>query len=142
MSPEGFRVQRLDHVHVVVSDRTAAIAWYARVLGLEKVYDYTVHGDGPIVLSSDGGETHLALFERARGPASAAQTVAFRVAGADLLRFLDRLSEIDLRDPDGARVTPRDLVDHGNSYSVYFCDPDGNRYEITTYDHDFISKGH
>jgi catechol 2,3-dioxygenase-like lactoylglutathione lyase family enzyme len=143
MQSDRFRVQRLDHVHVFVSDRAAAVAWYAEVLGLEKRYDYTEHGDprGPIVLSSDGGETHLALFERRRqrpsdGPGS--QTVAFRVAGAGFLRFLGRLADLDLRGAQGARVMADDLVDHGNSYSIYFCDPDGNPYEITTYDHGVV----
>src|SRR5215467_3788097 len=93
MRSEPFRVQRLDHVHVLVTDRPAAIAWYARVFGLEKVYDDMAHGDtrGPITLSSDDGATHLALFERDKIPPS--QTVAFRVDGAGFMRFLDRLAE-------------------------------------------------
>jgi catechol 2,3-dioxygenase-like lactoylglutathione lyase family enzyme len=138
MRSEPFRVQRLDHVHVLVTDRPAAIAWYARVFGLEKVYDDTVHGDtrGPITLSSDDGATHLALFERDKIPPS--QTVAFRVDGAGFTRFLDRLAELDLRDSRGARVTAGDTWDHGHSYSIYFCDPDGNPYEITSYDHAFV----
>ena len=140
MRSESFRVQRLDHVHILVSDRAAAITWYARVFGLKKVYDDTAAGDtrGPIMLSSDDGATHLALFERARDKIRLGQTVAFRVDGAGFMSFLARLTELDLRDPVGTRVTAGDIEDHGHSYSVYFCDPDGNPYEITSYDYAFL----
>jgi len=29
-------------------------------------------------------------------------------------------------------------MDHEKTYSVYFCDPWGNRYELTTYDRDEV----
>ena len=36
------------------------------------------------------------------------------------------------------KVTRADVVDHDLSYSLYFDDPDGNKLEITSYDHDYI----
>ncbi len=140
MSDRDFTVQRLDHVHVSVSNRSAAIAWYRKVMGLKKHYDYTEHGDphGPVMLSSDGGDTHLALFETKR--VTPAATIAFRIDGAGFLEFLHRLSTLELRDSKGARVSKGDLSDHGNSWSVYFCDPDGNPYEITTYDYALVKQ--
>lgn len=139
MSSGAFKVQRLDHVHVQVRDRALAVGWYRSILGLELYYDYTAHGDprGPIVLSSDSGETHLALFEADEPyvPPDAHRTVAFRVDAEAFLRFLDHLDEVELRGPTGARVSRADVRDHGNVYSVYFRDPDGNPYEITTYEY-------
>ena len=131
-----FRVQRLDHVHVTVKDRAHAIGWYGDVFGLSKEHDYTEHGDarGPVALATADGETHLALFESKTATPNA-QVVAFRTDAKGLKDFLARLGDLDLRDPKNQRVTAGDVADHGNSWSIYFCDPDGNPYEITTYDY-------
>jgi hypothetical protein len=106
---------------------------------LRKHYDYTEHGDllGPPVLPSDGGETHLALFE-SMDAVGCARTVAFRVGAAGFMRFLGRLERLNISrssNDQGKRVLPKNISDHGNSWSAYFCDPDGNSYEITTYDY-------
>jgi catechol-2,3-dioxygenase len=37
----------------------------------------------------------------------------------------------------GGPVKP---VDHGLAWSLYFADPDGNPYEITTYDHAAVAE--
>jgi len=132
----GFRVQRLDHVHVYVKDRARAVTWYNDVLGLSKLYEDTDHdGNGPIIMSSDGGETHLALIESKDTAGPHARVIAFRVDAKGLKTFLARLGELDLRDFKGERVTAGEVADHGETWSIYFCDPDGNPYEITTYDH-------
>ena len=47
-------VDGLDHVAIVVRDLSASIAWYQRVLGLERKYD-DVWGDVPSVLLAPGG---------------------------------------------------------------------------------------
>src|ERR671929_628893 len=61
----GFKVSQIDHVHVYVADRRAAARWYADVLGLEVCHDIENEDDGgPLVVSSDGGSTGLALFKR------------------------------------------------------------------------------
>jgi predicted lactoylglutathione lyase len=36
------------------------------------------------------------------------------------------------------RVRER-AMDHEKAYSVYFCDPWGNRYELTTYDRNEVA---
>jgi len=135
-----FKVGRLDHVHVAVKDRAAAVRWYRDVLGLEKHSDHQEEGDprGPVVLSSDNGETHLALFE-SKGNITPAQIIAFRVDADSFMAFLARLDELKLY-ALGRPVMQKDVADHGNSWSIYFCDPDGNPYEITTYEHSEIAK--
>jgi catechol 2,3-dioxygenase-like lactoylglutathione lyase family enzyme len=144
MAPDAFRVQRLDHVHLFASDRAAAARWYGDVLGLTTHYDYAQHGDpgGPLVLSSDDGATHIAVFQ-AQGALRREghdHMVAFRVDGAGFLTFLDRLERLAVHDESRARVGRADVVDHGNSHSIYFRDLDGNPLELTTYDHDFVAR--
>jgi catechol 2,3-dioxygenase-like lactoylglutathione lyase family enzyme len=135
---DGFKVEQIDHVHVFVRDRKAAAAWYAETLGLTVHYDYPAMGDagGPLVISSDDGNTSLALFARPE-LAGTKSTVAFRISGKGFAAFLARLADRALTDEHGRRLTANDVHDHMTCYSVYFCDPDGNPYELTTYDRDY-----
>jgi catechol 2,3-dioxygenase-like lactoylglutathione lyase family enzyme len=136
-----FRVQRIDHVEMFVPDRFEAAAWYERVLGLEVVPEYRFWADdprGPLMISSDGGATKLALFEGAppgRAPTSGFRRVAFRVTGRGFQEFLRRLPELNLGLPPGMDA----VVDHDKSYSVYFSDPWGHPLEVTTYDYDEVT---
>lgn len=136
-----FKVEQIDHVHVYVSDQHEAARWYERVLGL-KVLDESANLDagGPLVVSSDGGSTSLALFKKQADEAylMKATTVAFRVEGRGFLNFLTRLGDHEAPDAVGPRFTREDVIDHGYCFSVYFSDPDGNPYEVTTYDYEDV----
>lgn len=135
----GFRVSQIDHVHVFVADRRAAARWYADVLGLEVCQEIESEDDGgPLVVSSDGGNTGLALFKSRPGSARTSTTVAFRVGGRGFLEFLGRLASLEVAGAGGRALTAADVVDHDYCYSVYFDDPDGNPYELTTYDYDDV----
>ena len=137
----GFRVSQIDHVHVYVADRRAAAEWYRSVLGLEVCHDIESDDDGgPLVVSSDGGNTGLALFKQRPGEAAVRTptTVAFRVGGSGFLEFLGRLASLKVEGEDGRTLAPSDVVDHDYCYSLYFNDPDGNPYELTTYDYDDV----
>ena len=134
----------IDHVEFFVPDRRAAAQWYQSVLGLEVVARYAewaaVPG-GPLMISCDGGTTKLALFEgnpQERRPTSGFHRVAFRTDSAGFLGFVARLPELALSDAEGSPVDVRSLVDHGQSFSLYFCDPYGHRLELTSYDHEAI----
>jgi catechol-2,3-dioxygenase len=120
-------LSRIDHVHVFVADRAAAEAWYGRVLGLKRMgaYAHWAADGGPLTLADASGAIHLALFER---PALRNRsTIAFGVDAAGFAAWRDRLTA-EL----GAGAVP--FEDHGLAHSIYFSDPDGNPYEITTYD--------
>ena len=137
----SFRVDGIDHVELFVSDREAAVDWYQTVLGLETQHAFDRWADtgGPVLCSSDGGATNLAFFEderRSGGESTGFRRVAFEVSADGFHAFLERSEELALYNPDGGRLEELEVVDHELSYSVYFCDPDGNRLEVTTYEYD------
>lgn len=145
MSASEFKVEQIDHVHVYVADRREAAEWYRRVLGLVVLKEdetFDEDDDGPVTVSSDGGSTSLALFRAPEGAGRFArrQTVAFRVGGAGFLEFLHRLESLEVAGADGRRLGAGDVVDHDYCFSVYFKDPDGNPYELTTYDYDLVRR--
>jgi len=138
-----FRVQQIDHVELFVPDMGAALAWYRDVLGLEpvaKTWAWAEAGE-PHMLSSDGGATMLALFH-GEGPGErdivGHNRVAFRVDAAGFMAFLDHIENFDVPNRHGERLTRADVVDHDLAWSIYFNDPWGNRYEVTSYDYDEI----
>lgn len=139
--PERFSVAQIDHVEVLVPNIEQAASWYERVLGLTKVAE--LPWDIPLMISSDGGDTKIALFT---GDPQAADVgwrrVAFRASGQVFLAFIDQLDAIPVFDQNGAPVRAADIVDHDVSWSIYFADPYGNRLEITTYDYDEVEKSH
>lgn len=140
MPTPAFRVSQIDHVEVFVPDRYEAARWYADVLGLTILPEHEdwAGPGGPLMISSDGGRTMVALFEgepQGEHEVAGMIRVAFRVDAAGFRQFLDRLEEIPVLDHTGVRVTAGQVRDHHKAFSVYFCDPWGNRYEVTTYDY-------
>ena len=116
-----------DHVHVFVEDRAAAEAWYARVMGLARApqLESWAEDRGPLTLQDADDTVHIALFERPRQANRA--TVALRVSAPAFHGWRRHLASF----PD-LKVT---VEDHALSMSLYFSDPDGNPYEITTYEY-------
>jgi catechol 2,3-dioxygenase-like lactoylglutathione lyase family enzyme len=137
-------VIRIDHVELFVPDRREASEWYRRVLGLEVVPEYEHWASdprGPLMISSDGGDTKLALFE---GPPQGSREtagfhlVAFRMDARGFRDFLYRLDSLELMNHRGQRVTAALVSDHTAAWSIYFSDPYGHRLEVTTYEHDQV----
>jgi catechol-2,3-dioxygenase len=117
---------------VFVTDRVASEAWYGRVLGLARVPDlenWATDG-GPLTLSNATGEIHLALFERSAQPCRS--TIALGVSGSEFLAWREHLAIV--------LGSPIQIEDHQLSWSLYLADPDGNPYEITTYEYGAVSK--
>ena len=135
---------QIDHVELFVPDRREAARWYRDVLGLEILDAYREWEDdarGPLMISSDGGTTKLALFTgdpQGPRPTAGFHLVAFRLNAREFLAFLDRLPALRLRDHLARDVT-RDLAkDHDKAFSLYFSDPWGHRLELTTYEHEAV----
>jgi len=136
----------LDHVHVHVANREAAADWYERVLGLERDGRLACWADDrtqPLFIGSTGSRSCIALFERSpeAPPRSGDHTIGLRVTGADFLAFADRLETLNLTGLAGAPLVRTDAVDHGAAWSLHFLDSDGNRIELTSYDHDEVAAG-
>lgn len=115
-----------DHVHVYVQDRAAAERWYARVLGLARTeaLAFWAADGGPLTLQNASSSIHIALFERPAKPCRS--TIALRVPGA---AFAAWQAHLQRELPGGVS-----FEDHEASVSLYFADPDGNPYELTSYE--------
>lgn len=150
MNSTPFVVQHIDHLEVSVPDRYEAAEWYQRVLGLEilkgPVWEWAVTlPNGPLFLGTgtSAGNLKVSLFEGeplASRPPVGLTRAAFSVDGESFLRFLDRLSELELYNDEGERVTRGHLADHREIWAVYFNDPYGNRYELNTYDYETVRR--
>ena len=107
----GVGVLQIDHVELFVPDRHEAAGWYQRILGLEIVAEYqewAADRAGPLMLSSDGGHTKLALFEgspQSSKPTAGFHRVAFRANANDFVDFLRQLTDRSLTDHQGRPVT-------------------------------------
>ena len=125
MQALNFELEQIDHVHIYVSDRQKAEAWYRTVLGLVRVpaLAFWAEDGGPLVLENKTGTIHLALFESLK---SHRTTVAFRVNATVFGQFIRHLKTHSIE------VEP---VDHSLCWSIYFEDPYNNPFEITTYDY-------
>lgn len=120
-------LQGIDHIHVFVQDRAAAEQWYAKVMGLSRSpgLEFWAHDGGPLTIQDSDNTVHIALFERPHQVNRA--TVALRTTADGLRAWQARLAGF----PE-LNVT---YEDHEVALSIYFSDPDGNPYEITTYEH-------
>ena len=125
MSPE---LQAFDHVHVFVTDRAKAEQWYGEILGLHrsKELEFWATGGGPLTVQNKSGSVHIALFERPAQPCRS--VVAIRVSAAGY-----RAWKLHLEKLLPGKFSEQD---HDASMSLYFADPDGNPYELTTYELD------
>lgn len=97
-------------------------------LSRSKELEFWAKDGGPLTLQNLSGSIHLALFEN---DSIQNTVVAFKVGATELFKCIKHLSI------NGIRVEP---IDHEVSWSVYFKDPDGNPYEITTYEYDIFSE--
>jgi catechol 2,3-dioxygenase len=116
------------HLGIHVRDAAVMEDFYSRVLGFTVTDRGELGGAQLVFLSRDPREHHQIVQVSGRPehlPYNVVNQISFRVAGLPELRQVYEL----LR---GERVRDLDAVTHGNAWSVYFLDPDGNRLEIYT----------
>ena len=113
------------HMVLYVEDAERMLAFYTDVLGFE-VTDRGMLGEREIIfLSQDAREHHQLAFINGRerpGPSNSVNHAAFRI---DDLRALRALAAA--LDGEGVGYRPRS---HGNTWSIYFEDPERNGIEI------------
>lgn len=106
---------RIDHVSLNAGDRTASVAWYGEVLGLNASDTHDMP-DAPVFLGPAGAR--IALFgDRAAG----LRHVALATTAPDQAALVSRLDRL------GIAYQPER---HRDSDSVYFADPDGTMLEV------------
>ena len=123
--------EKIDHVHVYVADPLAAEEWYKTVLNFHRVkgLEFWFTEGGPLIIENGG--VHLALFksDASKSSVRTGATVAFSTNAQNYFEWQRQLGEQSLEFKES---------DHDLSWSLYFSDPDGNPYEITTYDYNHV----
>jgi catechol 2,3-dioxygenase-like lactoylglutathione lyase family enzyme len=120
---------QLTHVGMFVRDLDAMTEFYTQVVGLTISDRGDIPGDRKIVfLSNDPDEHHQFVLVSGQPDSEIkpAQQVSFLVDTLDDVRTMhDRVK--------AAGMEVLATTTHGNAWSVYFRDPDGNRVEIYTH---------
>ncbi len=119
---------RFSHVGLFVMEMARMADFYTRVLGFA-VTDEGKLGESRLTfLSRDPADHHQIVLVEGRPeglPDRIVNQVSFRLDSlADLQRFHRRVRD------EGARELV--AVSHGNAWSIYFRDPEGNRIEVFT----------
>src|SRR3954466_8352488 len=117
----------LSHMGLWVHDLGAMESFYTRIYGFHLSDRGHVRGTDYAFLTLDPNVHHQLVLASGR-PAEISfnvlNQISFKVSSlADLRRFYTALQ----REP---RVTDIRPMTHGNAWSVYFADPEGNRSEI------------
>jgi catechol-2,3-dioxygenase len=123
------------HVGFFVRDLETMVAFYRDVLGFFQTDKGLL---GPVelrFLSRDPTEHHQIVLKSGRGAdqATTIDQISLRVGSLDELREVyARLVAADIQDLDPAT--------HGNAWSLYFPDPEGNRIEVYTDSEWYVSQ--
>ena len=126
------KLKSIDHIHIFVDDRQEALKWYKTVLGLKPVKNLLFWAKtGPLTIGNEDGSVHIALFKGE--PNENRSVVAFNTSGKEFIKWHKKIKCV----VDG-RIK---VVDHSVSFSIYFKDPYGNPFEITSYDYELL-KGY
>ena len=125
-------LKSIDHVHVFVSNRVAAIDWYLNVLGMKPIdeLEFWSKDGGPLTITDPSGNVHIAIFESSKERCRS--TNALGVGATEFMDWKQHLSE--------KLAQSLEAVDHTVSWSLYFTDLDGNPYEVTTYEYDAVAE--
>lgn len=136
---EKMKVEQIDHIHIYVSDKIEAANWYKKVLGFEPInkYENPLEESGPYTLSSDGGNTNIALFIN-RDNTKHKNTIAYKISGNNFINFVEQLNSLEVKNVEGNLFSKKDIIDHQYSFSIYFYDPYSNPIEIITYHYDLV----
>jgi catechol 2,3-dioxygenase len=116
----------LSHIGIFVTDMDRMRDFYTGLLGF-KVMDQGELRKGTRLtfLSKDPKDHHqiVLVSGRQKGTPSTINQITFRVASIKDVRAMHDLLV-------ASNVEGVDPVDHGNAWSVYFLDPEGNRLEF------------
>ena len=113
------------HIGVYVFDMPKMVDFYQRMLGLVVTDRGEIRGGEIVFLSRATSDHHqLALVGGRQAEQTTVNQLAFRL---DSLADLRAMSERVEADPEAGEQR---VVSHGNAWSTYFADPEGNRIEF------------
>ncbi len=117
---------KLSHAFINVVDVAKVVPFYTDILGFEITDRGDINGTTPVVFMGQDPDNHhqIAIAETLTDDAGTRNLghVAFRLESIDDLRDLKRrLGE--------EQVDIRSEISHGNTWSLYFADPEGNGIE-------------
>jgi len=113
------------HVGVYVYDIAKMVDFYERMLGLVVTDRGPLRGGEIVFLSRDTADHHQLAFVTGREPGeTTVNQLAFRLESLADLRAMSERAEAD---PEAGEQR---IVCHGNAWSTYFADPEGNRIEF------------
>lgn len=119
---------QITHVGIYVRDMDAMIEFYTRILGLVLTDRGAYYRGGEICfLSRSPNEHHQVVFASGRSgdTVSTINQISFFVEDLEtLIKYHAILKE--------QGVAGTDPINHGNAWSLYFPDPEGNRLELYT----------
>ncbi len=115
------------HFGIHVTDLERMVDFYTRVVGL-LVMDRGTLKDGPtlVFMSRNPDEHHQMVLVTGRPPGieyNVVNQISFKVPALEDLKALHARTRED-------GVKQFRIVTHGNAWSVYFADPEGNRVEF------------
>ncbi len=118
---------QLTHLGLYVRDLDAMVAFYGKLLGMVVTDSGEFHGGHITFMSRNVNEHHQLVMVSGRPDDvySPVSQMSFRVKTLEDLQYYYRaVTAMGLRD-----IKPSN---HGNAWSVYCLDPEGNRLEIYT----------
>jgi catechol 2,3-dioxygenase len=131
---------RLAHMGIFVRDREKMVKFYSDVLGLlvTDEGETSTGGTHLTFMSADPGEHHQVVLVTGRPEDSGfnpINQVSF------LVDTLGQLREVHRRALDRGATAMR-TVSHGNAWSIYFLDPEGNRLEAYLHTPFYVPQPH
>ena len=135
-----FSIEGIDHIEMFVTNRKKAAKWYEEIFGLKPIKELEAWSKiGPLFIGNEDRSVTLAMINGTKENDGSINRMAFRTTGEKFIDFLNRINSLDLFLLQ-KKVTRDKVVDHDLSYSIYFDDPDGNKLELTCYDHDYLKS--
>ena len=122
----GIRYARLHHVNFLTTRLAEMRDWYGTVLGMEVNFELPVAA----LLSNDRANHRIALFALPGLKPDPDKRDHDRIhhAAYEFASF-DDLNDTYLR-LRAKGIEPKACLDHGMTFSYYYCDPDGNYVEL------------
>jgi len=114
------------HMGLYVWNMATMVEFYSAVLGFSVTDRSNIRGAGGVFLSRSPDEHHQIVLVPGREPGgpSTINQISFRVVSLAELRRL----HVEVK---AAGIAGIDPTNHGDSWSVYFLDPEGNRIELS-----------